>query len=146
MQKKLLDGFEKTFQMRGLRITQQRLEIFKALAGSSDHPTAEKIYAQLRSTMPTISLDTVYRNLHTLQNHGLINRVTTGQSQARFEANLTPHHHLICKICQKITDISWQEFDKLAPPQDFNQWGDIKEKQVTLSGICRDCLKDKKSS
>jgi len=143
MQEKLLDRFEKTFQLRGLRLTQQRLEIFKALAGSSDHPTAEEIYAQLRATMPTISLDTIYRNLHTLQTHGLINRVATGQSQARFEANLTPHHHLICKICQKITDISWQEFDKLVPPPNFTEWGDIKEKQVTLSGTCRNCLEDK---
>ena len=140
MKQDLLSDFEATFQRRGLRLTHQRLEIFKALVKTKDHPSAETLYGDLRKSLPTISLDTVYRNLHTMEAHGLINRVVTGQSSARFEANLSPHHHLICKICHTITDISWADFDNLKIPREQASWGRMDDKQATISGICRACL------
>ncbi|HDS15641.1 MAG TPA: transcriptional repressor [Proteobacteria bacterium] len=136
-----LADFEETFQRYGLRLTQQRLEIFKTLVNSKDHPTAETLYLELRKNMPTISLDTIYRNLHTMEEHGLISRVVTGQSQARFEGNIEPHHHMICTACHKITDISWATFDQLEIPEQYRTWGRMLYKQATITGICRDCLK-----
>lgn len=140
MKQALTLDFETVFQDRGLRATHQRLEIFKALTESKDHPSAETLYGDLRKKMPTISLDTIYRNLHIMETHGLIIRVVTGQSQARFEANLSPHHHLICKICHTITDILWIDFDSLKIPQKQVNWGRMDSKQATITGICRNCL------
>jgi Fur family ferric uptake transcriptional regulator len=54
-------------------------------------------------------LATVYRNLHTLEDMGLVRRFDFGDATARFE--LLPegddghHHHLICTRCARIVEI-----------------------------------------
>ena len=88
--------FEHACRVAGLRLTHQRLEIYRELALSGDHPSAETLHQRLRKKVPTISLDTVYRTLATFARHGLINKVETTESQAQFEATGIRHHHLIC--------------------------------------------------
>ena len=66
-----LRDFEEVCRKEGLKITHQRLEIFRELLNSHDHPTVEKLYHRLQPKLPTISLDTVYRTLTILEQHGL---------------------------------------------------------------------------
>jgi len=133
--------FENACKKAGLKITHQRLEVFRELAGSLDHPSAEGLYKRLQKKLPTISLDTVYRTLSTLEDHSIIIRVDTGESQARFEAKLEQHHHIICSQCGKISDFQWDAFDGENLPRDVMEWGSIGKRQVTLHGICNDCMK-----
>jgi Fur family peroxide stress response transcriptional regulator len=125
----------------GLRVTQQRLEIQGELMKATDHPTAETLYQRLRLKLPTISLDTVYRNLAVLANHGLINKVETSASLARFEASQIPHHHLICRTCGEIMDFRWSFIDEAALPDEIRNWGEIDHRNVVAYGICNKCLK-----
>ena len=76
-----LRDLEKICRDHGLKLTHQRMEIFRELASSSEHPSAEKIYKRLLSKFPTLSLDTVYRTLITFEKIGLIARV---QAERRF--------------------------------------------------------------
>jgi Fur family peroxide stress response transcriptional regulator len=99
-----LRDFEEVCRKEGLKITHQRLEISRVLLNSHDHPTVEKLYHRLQPNLPTISLDTGYRALTTLEQHGLFVRVETEESQARFEGEMEEHHHAICTKCGKITD------------------------------------------
>jgi len=90
-----------------------------------------------------LALDTIYRTLTTLENHGLIRKVQTAESQARFEAEMMQHHHLICEKCKKIMDFQWQTFDESTLPDEFFAWGRIQYKNVVLHGICDKCLQKK---
>jgi len=99
-----LAAFEQACRDAGLRLTHQRLEIFRELALATDHPGAELLHQRLREKIPTISLDTVYRTLATFASQGLINKVETIESQARFEVSQMQHHHLICRKCKQIMD------------------------------------------
>ena len=135
-----LTAFEQACKAAGLRLTHQRLEIFQELARASDHPSAETLHKRLLQRMPTISLDTIYRTLYTFERHDLIKRVQTGESQARFEAEMMQHHHLICERCKKVIDFLWQSFDSTSLPEDIRRLGRIKTKNVVLNGICRACL------
>ena len=135
-----ISDFSATFQRSGLRLTHQRLEIFRTLLADREHPSAEKLYAQLRRKLPTISLDTVYRNLHTMEEHGLVQRVFTENSQARFEARREPHHHLLCRRCGLIMDVAWKAFDQLDLPEMASHWGLVESRQATLRGVCQSCL------
>ena len=54
-----LAAFESACREAGLRLTHQRLELYRELAKVDDHPTAEMLYQRLRKTMPTISLDNI---------------------------------------------------------------------------------------
>lgn len=137
--KERLREFEEVCRKDGLKITHQRLEVFKELVNSLDHPSVEKLYRRLHDKLPTISLDTVYRTLTTLEEHGLISRVQTPESQARFEGRTDEHHHLICKTCGKITDFSWSLLDTSSLPSEVAEWGRIDRKNITLHGLCREC-------
>lgn len=131
---------EQACQQAGLKLTHQRLEIFSELAASTDHPSAEALHRRLRQRMPTLSLDTIYRTLASLEENGLITRVKTGESQARFEAEQRQHHHLVCERCHEIIDFQWQTFDDSVLPDEILQWGKIKNKNAILHGVCKKCL------
>lgn len=61
-----LARFKDVYRRAGLRLTPQRLEIFRELAESTDHPSVEELHRRLVVKFPTLSLDTVYRTLGTL--------------------------------------------------------------------------------
>lgn len=124
----------------GLKLTHQRLEIFSELARSVDHPTAEALHQRLRRKIPTLSLDTVYRTLATFARYGIINKVETVESQARFEVTLVRHHHLICSTCNTIMDFQWPLVDEATLPEEIAGWGKVDNRSVVIYGICKNCL------
>jgi len=137
--KNKLGDFEESCRGAGLKLTHQRLEIFRELAMASDHPSAEILHKRLQQRLSTLSLDTVYRTLATFEKHQLITKVATIESQARFEAEMDRHHHAICRQCGSITDFSWQSFDETLLPEAINGWGRIDKKNITLHGVCGTC-------
>jgi len=124
---------------RGLKLTHQRLEIYKVLAAGEIHPSAEEIHRQLAPSMPTLSLDTVYRTLMTFEKQGLIGRVEILDDRARFDANLRKHHHLVCKVCRRAVDFYCPEIDELEVPVNAEGWGEIQSRHLELRGVCRSC-------
>jgi Fur family peroxide stress response transcriptional regulator len=132
--------FESACRDNGLKMTHQRMVIFKDLARSTDHPSAEMVHGRVRRDIPTISLDTVYRTLTTFEKCGLIFRVQAEAGQARYDAGLEPHHHFVCTRCKTIYDFVWDEFEKVALPEVAGSIGRVLEKQAVLKGICHQCL------
>jgi len=90
---------------RGLAVTPQRLAIIRALLSSAEHPTADAVYATVRREHPHISLATVHRTLDTLCEVGEARKVTLLHESARYDGNVTPHHHVVCVRCRCIRDI-----------------------------------------
>ena len=140
---KMIDGFEKVCKSKGLRLTHQRTEIFKALLNHNNHPTIENVFDQVRKHLKTISLDTVYRTMATFEEYGLIKRVHHIDNATRFDINIFNHHHLVCSKCNKIEDFYWPAFDQMKPPRTISHWGQIEVKHVVISGLCSDCKKKK---
>jgi Fur family transcriptional regulator, peroxide stress response regulator len=141
MIKERIASFEKACREAGLRLTHQRLEIYRELAMAVDHPSAELLLQRLRKKIPMISLDTVYRTLATFESYGLISKVDTVESQARYETRGIRHHHLICRKCKKITDFQWQQIDDATLPEQIERWGRVDIKNVVAYGVCTKCLK-----
>jgi len=135
----MMTDFSAACRAAGLKLTHQRYKIYLELLQSSDHPAAEVLHKRLLLKMPSMSLDTVYRTLGTFEQHGLISRVQTVQSHARFEAKRQHHHHLICSGCNEIMDFQWEQFDQSKLPQEICAWGTITTKQVALYGVCSKC-------
>lgn len=135
----MMTTFEKACRKADLKLTHQRLEIYRELVLADDHPSAEMLYKRILERLPTISLDTVYRTLATLEKHGLITRVQTVESQARFEARTIRHHHAVCSSCGAITDFTWDSFDKTPVPAELQGWGRVAKRNAILEGICNAC-------
>jgi len=135
----LMKGFEQVCRSKGLRITHQRSEIFRELAKYPGHPTAENVFGQVRKRLKTISLDTVYRTIATFEEYGLTKRVHFLDNIARFDINLSIHHHLVCTYCEKVEDFYWPNFDRMDLPDSVIGWGNVESKHVELRGLCENC-------
>ena len=133
-----LNYFENRCKELGLRVTRQRQEIFRAVASSCEHPCAEKVFEAVRTELPNVSLDTVYRTLSSLEEMGLLMRVDVG-SKAHFDADLRTHCHFICTQCGKVYDIFPQEHEEILWPSSAQHLGEIKHVNVQLKGICKKC-------
>jgi Fur family peroxide stress response transcriptional regulator len=126
---------------RKLKVTPQRLEIFRELASDHGHPSVEEIYEKIRVRMPTVSLDTVYRTLAMLADAGVISRVDALGDRTRFDLNLDQHHHFVCLRCKRVEDFYWPDFDNLTLPPDVQKLGEVQSPHVEVRGICAACLR-----
>ena len=131
--------FAQAAREAGLRLTHQRLEVAREIAGSDMHPNVETIYCGVRERVPTISLDTVYRTLGALERLGLINRVDVMAGPARYDAELEHHHHFICARCGLIRDLPSTSYEGLEVPEAASNLGEIESITVQLRGLCREC-------
>ena len=104
-----VDAFRSECRRRGLRVTPQRLAVYRALAADLTHPTAEAVWRRLRPELPSLSPATVYRVLESLEKELLVRRVSTTGSASRFDANVGPHQHLVCRVCGRMSDVSLPE-------------------------------------
>ena len=134
-----ITAFESICREKGLKLTHQRIEIYRELLLSMDHPSVETLYKRVRKRIPTISLDTVYRTLTMLEESDMVNRIQTSEGLARFETDYGVHHHLVCKHCHSITDFTWRSFDTMPPPPEADDWGSINARNVVVEGICKKC-------
>lgn len=122
----------------GLQVTYQRLAIYQALYKAQDHPSAEEIYQQVRKRFPMISLGTVYKTLERFHDVGLIQKVSPLTEVARYEANVSHHHHMICLECQTIQDFGDAAMDvKISVPE--GNGFEVLKSQVVLQGYCAHC-------
>ncbi len=136
-----LERFKEVAAQAGLKLTHQRLEIYKELARTGEHPDAETLFRRVRKRVPTISRDTVYRTLWGLEELGLVDTLGHAGRQVRFDANVDPHHHFVCTRCGKVEDVSCPDFDGISPPEEVKQVGRVERITVEFRGICAACAR-----
>jgi Fur family peroxide stress response transcriptional regulator len=140
-----LQAFAAHCKAHGLSVTQQRLAIFEALAGSRAHPSAEQLHQEVRRKHPSLSLATVYKNLEALRAVGAVSDVNPLHVEARYEAALpgtgagAPHHHLVCTSCLKVCDLPAHLVPAplLGPAE--TQGFEVRGVRVQVEGLCPEC-------
>lgn len=139
-----MSDFIDTCREKGLHATYQRFLVYKTLRQSQRHPTAEDIYHEIKMEYPSISLATVYKTLEILAEHDLVGKVTPLHDLARYDGDISRHHHLVCLRCRKIVDIHDDSFNRLKLPaqQDFQVSG----YRIQFEGLCRECLQQEHPS
>ena len=133
--------------MPAIKHSKQREAIMAFLKTRYDHPTADTVYMNIRQEFPNISLGTVYRNLSLLADLGEIQKLTPGQGPDRFDANVQPHYHFICKTCGQVMDMDMENLD-LEAVHDIasKKFGGHIDGHVTyFYGTCPGCLQNKKA-
>jgi Fur family transcriptional regulator, ferric uptake regulator len=91
-------------RQKGLRLTPQRELVLQAVRELS-HATPEEVAAKIHLTHPGINLSTVYRNLETLENVGLVQHTHLGHGGATYHpAEELTHLHLVCGVCGSVGD------------------------------------------
>ncbi len=130
-------------EANGQRFTEQRAAVYRFLASTDKHPTADEVFLAVRSEVPVISLATVYKSLETLVGCGLAMKLTYGDGSARYDGRTDPHHHARCLSCSRIFDVGGH-----LPPEELDDLEEGTEGfQVTgyrleLTGYCSRCGKE----
>lgn len=68
------------------------------------HPTVDRIYSDLLPDMPTLSRTTVYNTLKVLENNNALITVDIDNKNVRYDGDITPHAHFMCRMCGNIYD------------------------------------------
>jgi len=140
-----LEAFAAHCKAHGLAVTQQRLAIFAALAGSRAHPSAEQIHLAVRRKHPSLSLATVYKNLEALRAVGAVSDVNPLHVEARYEAALpgtgagVPHHHLVCTGCLKVCDLPAHLVPAPALSPEETMGFEVRGVRMQVEGVCPEC-------
>jgi len=123
----------------GLAYTHQRMVIYRALAATDSHPTPESVYEQVKREIPSISLGTVYKNIHTFTEAGLLREVNLLHDSLRLDANLGNHHHFVCVRCKSVTDIPEQDISPLHLKHPLPDGYVLQRAAAELLGVCACC-------
>lgn len=125
--------------MSTVKFSKQREAIKLYLQNNKTHPTATKIYEDLREEFPNISLGTVYRNLNFLAEKGEILKISCDDGSDHFDGNPKPHYHFICRKCHCVTDLSVPSLDHIDVLAAANFGGTIEGHVTYFYGICEEC-------
>lgn len=127
------------FKAKKLKLTPQRLAVYRYLMGTKKHPSAETIYKALQEDYPTMSLATVYKAINTLVEVGLIQEINVGEGNFRYDFNAEPHPHIQCIKCGKVDDLENYSLDFLNQEASKHTSYNILSNKVYFYGICPDC-------
>lgn len=125
--------------MKTLKYSRQRESIKSCLMGRRDHPTADDVYLTIRQEYPNISLGTVYRNLNLLVELGEAQKLSFGYGPDRFDADLTPHYHFVCRQCGRVADLPLMPFSDLDCKAQQCCDGAIDSHLIYFYGLCKAC-------
>jgi Fur family transcriptional regulator, stress-responsive regulator len=123
----------------GLRVTAARVALLETVR-EGDHLGVEAIATQVRARLGHISLQAVYEALHALTAAGLIARIETPGSPARFEGRIGDnHHHLVCRSCGAVADVDCAVGHAPCLTASDDHGFAIDEAQVIFWGLCPTC-------
>lgn len=114
--------------------SKKRDAILACLQSTKTHPSAEWVYAQLKPTIPDLSLGTVYRNLAEFRSSGQIISVGTVNGTERFDADISQHAHFVCQSCGAVLDLFSPDLPK--PQEDC---GEVTGYSLVYHGVCKAC-------
>lgn len=132
------------------KYSRQRELIIENLRQRRDHPTAEKLYLDLKEKMPEIGIATVYRNLTELCKQGIITKVKSKTGPDRYDGNEKAHIHFECNRCEEIIDIylkkeESEQMDKVIQKIVGKKDIEFENAEICLAGLCGKCKKHTKS-
>ncbi|MBS1371193.1 MAG: transcriptional repressor [Lentisphaeria bacterium] len=122
----------------GWKCTTQRLAVYDFLRGNLTHPDVDAVWAAVRSAVPTITRESVYRILNEFSEMGLIGRLDHIDN-ARYDSRVGAHGHFICEKCGRISDFDWPEGAAI-PPEMLS--GKVSHMEIRLVGLCGQCAAD----
>lgn len=128
-----------------MNFSKQRESILDYLKNTKEHPTAERIYTDLKQTFPNLSLATVYRNCNQLCEAGKILRLTTDGKTDHFDADTSDHQHFVCLNCDSVSDLLFKLPQGLVEGQ-LQEGFEADFYQLYVYGTCRNCREQRKKS
>ena len=125
-----------------LRVTRPRLAVLAALR-ARPHADTDEVIRQVRATLGSVSHQAVYDVLRALTDAGLLRRIQTAGTTARYESRVGDnHHHVICRSCGAIADVDCAVGHAPCLTASDDHGFRVDEAEVVYWGTCPDCTAD----
>jgi len=121
------------------RNTTQRAIIQAEVETAAGHLTAGEIFERVRRRYPSIAYGTVYRTLHLLAEHGLIQELTFADQASRFDKRVERHDHVHCTTCGALTDVDVPVSLLAAHVAEEQSGYSVTSHHTLFAGICPTC-------
>lgn len=128
----------KRLREEGGKLTDKRENMLEILCEENRYLTARDMHQRMQSLFPTISFDTIYRNLNLFTEIGIVEETEwNGERVYRIQCELDHHHHhFICSKCGKTKELA-------DCPMDFYQDAlpgyKIESHRFEIFGLCAEC-------
>jgi len=132
----------KILKENNIKVTQQRLVVYKLFFKKDKYFTAEEIYNEVRPKLPAISLATVYSILELFKEKELIRQIRIKPDKSCYGICKNFHHHFLCRNCGQMYDIEIIPCPTLKNGEVNGHL--IEELQGYFYGTCKKCLKKRK--
>ncbi len=135
-----LRTFRELCAEHGIAVTHQRQVLYETMQSMDGHPSPEEVFASIKERIPSISLATVYKNIHLFVESGVFRELSVHHGTLRVEMNKEPHHHMVCSLCKTVTDLpDGDEFgvglQNAALPGGFL----VERIAMDVIGVCPEC-------
>lgn len=139
-----MDAITALLRNKGFKVTPQRLAIYKVLANTKTHPSAEMIFNELQPIYPTMSLATVYKTIEILKELGMIQRLNVGEDSFRYDAMVENHAHIRCMGCGRVDDLTEVDDASFVKAVEGTTPYKLTSQQFYFYGYCPECQEQKK--
>ncbi len=120
-------------------MTHQRQVLYEVMQGMEGHPSPEEVYARVKKKVPSISMATVYKNIHLFVESGVFRKMSLHHGSLRVEMNDELHHHLVCSKCKEIVDIGDKELGLVSKRSRLPCGFLVERYSVDVIGLCAKC-------
>jgi Fur family peroxide stress response transcriptional regulator len=116
------------------------MAVLKVLTNSKAHLSIDQIYDRVKTDFPMTSLATIYKTINTLKEIGEVRELNFSIGSNRYDGyDPSPHPHLVCMICDKITDVEDADLKSLAKEVQEQSGYKIINQRLDFFGYCPDC-------
>jgi Fur family ferric uptake transcriptional regulator len=133
--------FQDYIRNKGLRHSDQRMQILDVFLKTERHLTAEELHRLVQKKHSSVGAATVYRTMKLLRESGLCRELRLDDGSTRYEHlyDHEHHDHLVCTSCGALVEVLDPEIEKrqekLARAHGFR----IMSHKLELYGVCRKC-------
>jgi len=120
----------------------QREYVLKILFMSETHLSADALLNEVKKEYNVnMGIATVYRILNLLEELNIVKGILIDGNESKvYELNLVTHHdHMVCTQCQKLIEFYDEELEKLQDKVASKNQFLIKNHNMLLYGICKEC-------
>lgn len=137
-------NFEQHLRSKNLKITPQRMAILSKIH-KQGHMGVEELYQQIKSTHPSISLATIYKNINALCDANILREIKAPNAKQKYELSSDKHLHVYCEICGSLEDI---RLDTRLLERDCTACSnyEVTDISAVLIGICPQCKANNSAS
>ena len=116
----------------GIQPSAQRVAVADYVLHTTDHPSADQVWAEVKRSFPMLSRATVYNTLNLFTEKGLLRELVLAEGKVVFDPKLDPHHHFLDEETGEIVDVPWTALDvrRVHSLSGF----DVREYQVVMRG------------